>query len=107
MAEYKALITTSGIGSRLGNLTEYTNKGLVRVGKKPSISYIIESYPQEVEFVIAGHYGNHIKDFLTLAYPDLNFTFVDVKNYNGPGSSLLYSMSLCKEELQCPFVFHL
>ena len=45
MAEYKVLITTSGIGSRLGNLTEYTNKGLVRVGKKPSISYIIESYP--------------------------------------------------------------
>lgn len=107
MAEYKVLITTSGIGSRLGNLTEYTNKGLVRVGKKPSISYIIESYPQEVEFVVTlGHYGNHIKDFLTLAYPDLNFIFVDVKNYNGPGSSLLYSMSLCKEELQCPFVFH-
>ena len=107
MAEYKVLITTSGIGSRLGNLTEYTNKGLVRVGKKPSISYIIESYPEDVEFVVTlGHYGDHIKGFLELAYPDLNFTFVDVKNYNGPGSSLLFSMSLCKEELQCPFVFH-
>ena len=39
------LITTSGIGNRLGNLTKFTNKSLVRVGEKPSISYIIESYP--------------------------------------------------------------
>ena len=45
MEEYKVLITTSGIGSRLGNLTKYTNKCLVRVGKKPTLSYIIESYP--------------------------------------------------------------
>ena len=39
------LITTSGTGNRLGNLTKFTNKSLVRVGEKPSISYIIESYP--------------------------------------------------------------
>ena len=66
MAEYKVLITTSGIGSRLGNLTEYTNKGLVRVGKKPSISYIIESYPEDVEFVVHSGYTMVItsKDFL-------------------------------------------
>jgi hypothetical protein len=29
-----------------------------------------------------------------------------VDNYIGEGSSLLYSISLCKEYLQCPFVFH-
>ena len=42
MAEYKVLLTTSGLGSRLGNLTKFTNKSLVRVGDKPAISYIIE-----------------------------------------------------------------
>ena len=37
MEEYKVLITTSGIGSRLGDLTTYTNKCLVRIGNKPAI----------------------------------------------------------------------
>ena len=85
MAEYKVLITTSGIGSRLGNLTEYTNKGLVRVGKKPSISYIIESYPEDVEFVVTlGHYGDHIKGFLELAYPDLNLSLIHISEPTRP-----------------------
>lgn len=107
MEEYKVLLTTSGLGSRLGNLTKFTNKSLVRIGKKPAISYIIESYPNNTDFVITlGHYGNHVKEFLNLAYPDKNFKFVYVENYEGPGSSLLYSISKCKEYLQCPFVFH-
>lgn len=107
MAEYKVLITTSGLGSRLGNLTKFTNKTLVRIGKKPAISYIIDSYPIDTEFVITlGHYGNQVQEFLSLAYPDREFKFVWVDNYEGPGSSLLYSMSQCKKYLQHPFVFH-
>lgn len=107
MVEYKVLLTTSGLGSRLGNLTKFTNKSLVRVGDKPVISHIIESYPQDVEFVVTlGHYGSHVKQYLTLAHSDRNITFVEVDNYMGEGSSLLYSISLCEEHLQCPFVFH-
>jgi dTDP-glucose pyrophosphorylase len=107
MVEYKVLLTTSGLGSRLGNLTKFTNKSLVRVGDKAVISHIIETYPKDVEFVVTlGHYGSHVKQYLTLAHSDRNITFVEVDNYMGEGSSLLYSISLCKEYLQCPFVFH-
>ena len=107
MAEYKVLLTTSGLGSRLGNLTKFTNKSLVRVGDKPVISHIIESYPTNVEFVVTlGHYGSHVKQYLTLAHPERQIQFVEVDNYMGEGSSLLYSISLCEEYLQCPFVFH-
>ena len=107
MAEYKVLLTTSGLGSRLGNLTKFTNKSLVRVGDKPVISHIIESYPNDVEFVVTlGHYGSHVKQYLTLAHPERQIQFVEVDNYMGEGSSLLYSISLCEEYLQCPFVFH-
>ena len=103
----KVLITTSGLGSRLGDLTEYTNKSLVRIGKKPTISYIIDSYPTAKDFVITlGHYGKQVKDFLELAYPDKNFEFVRVDKYQGEGSSLGYSLLQAKEHLQCPFVFH-
>jgi choline kinase len=107
MAEYKVLITTSGLGSRLGNLTDYTNKSLVRVADKPAISYIIESYPTDIEFVITlGHFGSHVKQFLQLAYPNHKFTFVEVDKYKGEGSSLGYSILQCKHVINSPFIFH-
>ncbi len=107
MAEYKVLITTSGIGSRLGELTKYTNKSLVRVGKKPAISYIVEAYPKNVELVITlGYYGDHVRDFLNLTYPDRKFTFVYVINFANEGSSLGLSILQAKDQLQCPFIFH-
>ena len=107
MEEYKVLITTSGLGSRLGSLTDYTNKALVRVADKPAISYIIESYPKHTNFVITlGHFGSHVKQFLTLAYPDKIFTFVEIDKYKGEESSLGYSILQCKKELNCPFIFH-
>jgi choline kinase len=107
MGEFKVLITTSGIGSRLGDLTKYTNKCLVRVGKKPAISYIIESYPENIEIVITlGYYGEQVREFLNLAYPKRNFKFVDVDKFEGDGSSLGYSILKSKEYLQCPFIFH-
>jgi len=106
-AEYKVLITTSGVGSRLGDLTKYTNKALVRVGRKPVISYIVEAYPPDVEIVVTlGYYGSHVREFLTLTYPERTFTFVEIDNYQGPGSSLVYSMSKAEHCLQCPFIFH-
>jgi len=104
---YKVLITTSGTGSRLGELTRYTNKSLVRVGKKPAISYIIETYPKDTNFVISlGHKGEQVKDFLNLAYPEKNFTFVWIDKYEGPGTSLGYSMLQAKNVLQEPFIYH-
>jgi NDP-sugar pyrophosphorylase family protein len=107
MDEFKVLITTSGLGSRLGQLTDYTNKCLVRIADKPAISYIIESYPDDIEFIITlGHFGSHVKQFLQLAYPNHKFTFIEVDKYKGEGSSLGYSILQCEKELQCPFIFH-
>ena len=107
MEGLKVLITTSGLGSRLGNLTDYTNKSLVRVGDKPAISHIVESYPSNTRFVVTlGHYGSHVREFLQLSYPDIYFYFIEVKNYKGPKSSLLHSMRSARGQLQCPFIFH-
>ena len=87
MEGYRVLITTSGLGSRLGALTDYTNKSLIRVGDKPAISYIVESYPSDTKFIISlGHFGSHIKQFLKLAYPTYDFTFVEIDKYKGEGS---------------------
>lgn len=103
----KVLITTSGIGSRLGEMTKYTNKSLLRVGTKAALSHIIDYYPNETEFVITlGHFGSHVEEYLQAAHPDLKVEFVVVDPYEGEGSSLLYSISCAKEYLQCPFIYH-
>lgn len=104
---YKVLITTSGTGSRLGEITQYTNKSLVKVGKKPAISYIIEAYPKNTEFVVTiGYFGDQVCDFLKLVYPERIFKFVKVDKYEGAGSSLGYSMLQAASQLQCPFIYH-
>lgn len=101
------LITTSGIGERLGKLTKFTNKALVNVGDKYALCYIIENYEINTEFIITiGYFGNLVKDFLLLAYPTHNFTFVEIDNYIGLGSSLGYSLLQTKKFLQKPFIFH-
>ena len=104
---YKVLITTSGLGSRLGNLTAYTNKSLVSLGDKPAISYIVENYPTEIPIVVTlGHHGNLVKEFLEIAYPERIFEFIHVDKYQGVGSSLAYSMLEASKSLQEPFIFH-
>lgn len=103
----KVLITTSGTGSRLGELTKYTNKSLVAVGDKPTLTRIIERYPKETSFVITvGHFGEIVREYIEIAHPESKVDFVDVANFEGKGSSLGHSMLCASEFLQEPFVFH-
>lgn len=103
----KVLIPAAGIGARLGELTNFLPKPLISVGGKPAISYIINSYPKDTEFVIAlGYRGDLIREFLGLVYPEHSIEYVEVSPFEGPGSSLLYSMHCAKDHLQCPFILH-
>lgn len=103
----KIIITTSGIGKRLGNYTEFNNKTLVRVGNKFTICYIIEKYPINSDFFITlGYYGNFVKQFLLITYPNHNFTFVNVDKFEGEGSSLGYSLLKVKNLINSNFIYH-
>jgi len=101
------LITTSGIGSRLGDFTKYSNKCLVRVGDVPIITRIINSYENDACFYITlGHNGDLVKQYLTIAHPSNTFVFIEVDKYEGRGSSLAYSMLKAEPYLQKPFIYH-
>jgi NDP-sugar pyrophosphorylase family protein len=105
--KYKVLITTSGTGSRLKELTKDTNKALVPVAGKATICWVIDTYPANVPIVVTlGYFGQKVKDFLSATYPDRVIEYVNVDKYEGDGSSLLYSMRTAREHLQCPFIFH-
>ena len=107
MDKLTVLITTSGLGSRLGEKSKFINKALLRVGDLPIISHIIQSYKQDTEFIITtGYKGDLIRQYLSIAHGDLNIKTVEVDKFDGEGSSLLYSMVKAKKLLQKPFVYH-
>lgn len=107
MATYKVLLPTSGTGSRLKDITKGTNKSLVLLNDRPAIEYILDSYSKDIPFVVTlGYLGDTVKAYLEKNHADRIFEFVWVDKYEGPGSSLGYSMLKAKENLQCPFVFH-
>ncbi len=106
MEEYKVLIPSAGLGTRLGEFSKNLNKALVALDNKPVISHVIEKFPKSVEIVVAlGHKKKELRDYLELAYPDRKITCVDIENFSGPGSGLGLTIMECKEHLQCPFVF--
>jgi dTDP-glucose pyrophosphorylase len=103
---YRVLIPTAGIGSRLKSLTQYLNKSLVSIANRPTICHVIEQFPNDCEFVIAlGYKGDLVRDFLEMAYPNRNFLFESVSQYEGVGSGLGLSILACEKHLSEPFVF--
>lgn len=104
---YKVLITASGTGSRLKNLTKNNNKALIKINNKEILSYIIDSYPKGIKLIITlGYNGDKVKNYVMKTYPKRPITFVTVKNFSGPGSSLGLSMLRAAPHLHCPFIFH-
>lgn len=101
------LIPTAGIGSRLDFNTRYMNKSMLQMGDLPVLSRIIESYPKNAKFIIAlGYRGEHIKEYLKLAYPQKKITYVYIKNYKGRGSGLTLTLKICLNKINSPFFFH-
>lgn len=103
--EYKVCILAAGKNERVSYARDF-HIGLLPIGTKSAISKIIEKFPKEVEVVIAlGYNGHLIKDFIKIAYNDRKITFVEIVNYSGPESGPGKSLLMCKNYLQCPFVF--
>ncbi|MFH1762474.1 MAG: NTP transferase domain-containing protein [bacterium] len=99
-------VLMAGMGKRMGSYAPYINKGLMPIDKKAVISHIIGKFPGSAEFVVAiGHLGGQVKDYLAVTHPSAKITFVEVDNYNGPGSGPGYSLLCCRDMLRKPFYF--
>ena len=99
-------ILTAGLGKRMGGLCSHINKGLLPLDNKALISHLVDKTSKDYEIVVAlGYKGEMVKEYCEAAHPDRKFIFVNVDNYEGPGSGPAYSISQCKEHLQRPFVW--
>ena len=99
-------ILTAGHGTRMFDLSDIVNKALLPLGRASVLTKIFECFPKGTPFVIAlGYKGQQVRDYVTLAHPDLSVTFVEVENYSGPGSGPGLSLLCCRDYLKCPFYF--
>jgi thiamine kinase-like enzyme len=103
--EYKVCILAAGKNNNVSYAKDF-HIALLPIGTKSTLTKIIEKFPREVEIVIAvGHNSHLIKDFVKMAYDNRKITIVEIPNYSGPGSGPGRSLLMCKNYLQCPFIF--
>ena len=102
---YKFCILSAGRGTRNRSI-EGLHKALLPLENKAVISRILNNIPKEVEVVIpVGYKSDQIKSYLKITHSNRKITFVKIKNFDGKGSGPGLSLLLCKEYLQCPFIF--
>jgi hypothetical protein len=102
---YKFCILAAGKGSRNKSI-DGLHKALMPLENKPVVSHILDLIPIDVEIVMpVGYKADQIKDYLKNIHPERKITFVDVENYDKPGSGPGTSLLACAPYLQCPFIF--
>lgn len=98
-------ILAAGIGSRQHFAGGRLHKGLIPLGNQGVISRIIARVGPSSRFVIAvGHEAEQVCEYVRLAHPDLNVTFVPVDQYTGPDSGPGTSVLACRDHLSGSFL---
>lgn len=100
----RAIILAAGIGSRLRPMTDDKPKTLVEVNGKPMLKYIIDSLQENGIndiVVCTGFKSKMIVNFCKSEYPNIEFKFVNNKDYELTNN--LYTLYLANEFLneQC------
>lgn len=99
-------VLAAGRGSRLASVTGAAHKALAPVAYRAVLSRILTSYPPDTRFVIAlGYRESLLREYLTIAHPDLSPTLVSIENFDRPGSGPGRSLLECRPHLNGPFVF--
>ena len=102
---YKLCILAAGKGTR--NTTyQHLHKALLPLGNHAAISHILDMVPSSVPVVIAvGYEQEQLKSYINYVHPSRNIQFVNIENYDSPGSGPGRSLFECRKHLQCPFIF--
>lgn len=101
-------ILTAGQGTRMGDSLSWMNKALLPLAERAAISLLIETFGDHNRFVIGlGHKAQQVRGYLELAHPNIEFAFVDVDPWTGPGSGPGRSLLCCRQAIgeNTPFYF--
>ncbi|MBR9701881.1 hypothetical protein GOV13_03085 [Candidatus Pacearchaeota archaeon] len=103
--DYKLCILAAGKNERVSYAEDFPI-AILPIGTSSALSRIINKFPRELEIIIAvGYKSELVKDFIRIAYPDRKIKIVEISFWDAPGSGPGKSLLLCKNYLQCPFIF--
>ncbi len=81
------VVLAAGRGTRVGRVGGDLHKALLPLGNKAVLSHLFELAPRHVRLVVCvGDRAQQLRDYVELAHPELDVTFVDVPNWKDPGS---------------------
>jgi len=87
----KGFILAAGLGTRLGVLTQETPKPLIPIASHRLIDWPVRALQKAriSEIVVNLHYhGDHIRDYLTIRFPDVRFRFSPEETILGTGGGI-------------------
>lgn len=92
------VILAAGRGSRIGRVGDALHKALVPLEGRAILSHLFDMAPDGARLIVClGHRAHQIRDYVALAHPDLDVTFIYVGGWDepggGPGRSLLAARS--------------
>ena len=96
------VILSGGEGSRLGDLTKNSPKGLIKINKKPFISYVIESivkyFPSSIHFCL-GKYSKKYLDYLHNQNLNFKWTYSleDENHLLGTGGAIKNALNFLED----------
>ena len=96
------VILSGGEGSRLGELTKNSPKGLIKINKKPFMSYLIESiikyYPSSIHFCL-GKYSDKYLDYLNNIKLNFKWTYSleDENQLLGTGGAIKNALNFLED----------
>jgi glucose-1-phosphate thymidylyltransferase len=97
----RAIIPVAGVGSRLRPHTYTLPKVLLTVAGKPILGHIIDKIKAEgilEATVVVGHMGDKIYDYLSKAYPEVRFDFIEQEDRMGLGHAIYLSRQTFTDE---------
>jgi choline kinase len=102
--EIDVIISTAGEGLRLRKVNSEINKSLLPYLNKPIIYHIIEKIPSTFKIgILLGYKSQQVRDFLTLAYPKREFTYIYVDDWTSSKSGTKYSLTFAYKLLRKSF----
>jgi dTDP-glucose pyrophosphorylase len=94
------VVLAAGRGSRLGRLGDELPKCLLPLNGRAVISHQFELAPRDARLiVVTGYRAEQVEEYVRLAHPDLDVTFVvDERWGSGPGASLLAARAVVGDD---------
>lgn len=97
----KAILPVAGVGTRLKPHTITVAKCLINVAGKPIIAHILEEIKSQgikEAVLVVGYLGEQIKGYVTKAFPDFKFHFVEQTERKGLGHAIMLAEPFVKSE---------